>query len=280
MIDPVCVHNYRRQGYTVVQGLFSADEVQFYIDHYMRLRLSGSYAYDLSSQNDSPDDDPLKKYPRLTHPHLWDEISWNWMFDDRIWNALAALLGSEPYAAQTMVYFKPPGARGQALHQDQFYLRVEPGTCVGAWLALDRCDEENGCLQIVPGTHDLPILCSVEADSSQSFTGDTVVLPEGMKPEPVTLEPGDMLFFNGQIIHGSFPNTSTNRFRRSLIGHYVQGDARKIAAWYNPIWRRDRSTLHLGVNPWGGPCGVWVNRDGTPMPEMLGIETRQNYDVH
>ena len=41
------------------------------------------------------------------------------------------LLGREPYAAQTMFYFKPPGARGQALHQDQTPLRVQPGTCLG-----------------------------------------------------------------------------------------------------------------------------------------------------
>jgi hypothetical protein len=32
-----------------------------------------------------------------------------------------------------MIYFKAAGARGQALHQDQYYLRVNPGTCCAAW---------------------------------------------------------------------------------------------------------------------------------------------------
>ena len=48
--------------------------------------------------------------------------------------SLTGLLGNEPYAAQTMVYFKPAGSRGQALHQDNYYLRVHPGTCMAAWM--------------------------------------------------------------------------------------------------------------------------------------------------
>jgi hypothetical protein len=31
--------------------------------------------------------------------------------------------GTEPYAVQIMFYFRPRGSRGQALHQDNFYLR-------------------------------------------------------------------------------------------------------------------------------------------------------------
>ena len=36
--------------------------------------------------------------------------------------------------------------------------------CVAAWMALDTCDESNGCLQVVPGSHEWPILCTVPAD--------------------------------------------------------------------------------------------------------------------
>jgi len=37
-------------------------------------------------------------------------------------------------------------SRGQAFHQDNFYLRVKPGTCVAAWVAVDDADEENGSI--------------------------------------------------------------------------------------------------------------------------------------
>src|SRR5258708_15744811 len=109
---------------------------------------------------------------------------------------LTGLLGREPYAVQTMLYFKPPGARGQALHQDQFYLRVQPGTCMAAWMALDPCDEQNGCMQVVVGSHNWQVLCSVPADTTQSFTDVTVPLPEGVQPTPVSMDAREVMFFN------------------------------------------------------------------------------------
>ena len=198
----------------------------------------------------------------MIHMHRWDEASLRWMVDPRIRDGLAALLGEEPYAVQTMLYFKPPGARGQALHQDQFYLRVQPGTCMAAWMALDPCDEENGCMQVVPGSQDLPLLCVQRADTSQSFTDSTVPLPDGASPVPVRLQPGDVLFFNGSLIHGSGPNVSADRFRRSLIGHYVAAEAEQVAKFYHPILRMDGSTVELGISERGGPCGVFVEVDG------------------
>src|SRR5258707_9401420 len=110
------------------------------------------------------------------------------MLDSRINACLTALLGLEPYAVQTMLYFKPAGARGQALHQDQFYLRVKPGTCMAAWLALDACDESNGCLQVVPGSDKWPVLCTIKADTEVSFTDVTVPIPERHEAVPVIME--------------------------------------------------------------------------------------------
>jgi phytanoyl-CoA hydroxylase len=254
---------YRRDGFAVARGLFAEDEVVALRDHYMRLRAAGSYAGDSAGVEDprgAPD--PLKKYPRMIHMHRWDEVSLGWMLDPRIRDGLTALLGEEPYAVQTMLYFKPPGARGQALHQDQFYLRVQPGTCMAAWMALDRCDEENGCLLVVPGTHDLPLLCVERADTTQSFTDTTVPIPQGMSPAPVRLQPGDVLFFNGSLVHGSGPNVSADRFRRSLIGHYIAGEAEQVAKFYHPILRMDGSAVNLGISERGGPCGVFVDVDG------------------
>ena len=207
-------------------------------------------------------------------PHRWDETSLQWMIDARLNDWMTSILGREPYAVQTMFYFKPPGARGQALHQDQFYLRVDPGTCVAAWMAIDRCDEENGCLRIVPGTHDIPVLCTVDADTDVSFTDVTVELPPGFEPVPLIMEPGDVLFFNGQLVHGSYPNSSNDRFRCALIGHYIVGEAEAVSKWYHPVLHMDGSEVELGVSEYGGPCGVWVDREGEQVAVLEGIETR------
>ena len=169
---------YERDGYVVVRGLFAADEVARYREHFMALRGQGAFPGDLVGV-DPASDDPLIKYPRMIHMHRWDELSLAWLLDARLNECLTALLGIEPFAVQTMLYFKPPGARGQALHQDQYYLRVSPGTCMAAWLALDDCDEANGCLQVVPGSHTWPLLCLTAADTTRSFTGVSVPIPDG-----------------------------------------------------------------------------------------------------
>lgn len=258
---------FAADGYTVARGLFSQAEVANYVAHYMQMN-ADQIKGDTSGIKDS--NDPLRKYPRIMQMHRWDELTLNYLLHDRVREVLTAVLGSEPYAVQTMIYFKPPTARGQALHQDQYYLRVEPGTCCAAWLALDDCDEENGCLQVVPGSQDLPVLCTVAADTTQSFTDVTVPVPAGLQAVPVTMKAGDVLFFNGQLIHGSLPNVSANRFRRSLIAHYVVGEAEKVYKWYHPALRFDGTIMTLGESQDGSECGVWVEKDGTRTIEMIG----------
>jgi len=265
---------YQDNGYVVVSGLFTDDEVAAYREHYMALRKHGSYPGDTAGV-DIGGDDPIKKYPRMIHMHRWDEISLRWMVDDRLNACMTGLLGSEPYAVQTMLYFKPAGARGQALHQDQFYLRVQPGTCMAAWMALDDCDVANGCMQIVPGSHKWPVLCTEKADTTISFTDVTVPLPPGQAVRPVIMAAGDVLFFNGSLIHGSFPNTTTDRFRRALIGHYIVGEAQQVAEYYHPVLNMQGQLVDLAVSPGGSTCGVWVDRDGKPVIEMSGDETRR-----
>ncbi len=202
------IREFAEQGYTLARGLFSQHEVEALREHFLRINMEHRRV----SDNITDESDPLAQYPRVTQPHRWDETSLNWMVDPRLNEWMTAILGREPYAVQTMFYFKSPGARGQALHQDQFYLRVAPGACVAAWMAVDRCDEENGCLFVVPGTHDIPVLCTIDADTDVSFSNDTVELPDGYEPTPLIMNPGDVLFFNGQLVHGSYPNATSDRF--------------------------------------------------------------------
>lgn len=270
-VSPKKVSSYRRHGYTLVRGLFGKRETKRLRTYFTDMVERGGDGWAEGGVHPESDD-PLKRYPRLLQPHRGDEVAMNYMVDERIRNWLTAFYGREPYAVQTMVYFKPPGARGQALHQDQRYLRAEPGTCMAAWLALEDIDEGNGCLTIVPGTQDVPMLCPGTSDSTMSFTGDQVPVPKKLKEIPVIMKEGDVLFFNGSLVHGSGPNLSKDRFRRIIVGHYIEGSSDKVAHYYFPVYRFDRSTVDgLEANPWGGgPCGVLVDKNGRQVIEMTG----------
>ncbi|NKB68301.1 MAG: phytanoyl-CoA dioxygenase family protein [Candidatus Latescibacteria bacterium] len=258
---------YRQQGYIVVRGLFARTEAEQARQHYMHLRENGTYALDHQGV-DSAADDPIMRYPRMTHVQRWDPDSLQLLTQSRLAYWLRRLIEQEPFLVQGMVYFKPPGSRGQALHQDQFYLKVQPGTCMAVWIALERADEDNGCLQVVRDSGGLPILCTQRADTTLSFTDVGVPVPEGMETVPLVMEPGDAVLFNGSLIHGSQPNRTADRFRCALTGHYVAAGSDKVAAYYQPALRMDGTEAGLGTSVGGGPCGVWVDRAGEPVVEM------------
>ena len=263
---------FERDGFLIVRGLVSQEETQDLIEHFMALHDKG-VAGELQGYNAPPweesNGDILRHFPRMMHPHLWDETSMNYMLDDRFHAVLKALMQDEVLAAQSMLYFKPPGARGQALHQDNFYLKVAPGTCMAAWLSLDDADAENGGMFIVPGSHKSGILCPHPADPEKSFTVEEVDVPEGMAPVPCDLKAGDVLFFNGSVIHGSYPNTSNDRFRRAFICHYMPQSSTEISQWYKLFdFEGNRATRH--ESQWGGPCGTEATAHLQAAHEKIG----------
>jgi ectoine hydroxylase-related dioxygenase (phytanoyl-CoA dioxygenase family) len=173
-----------------------------------------------------------------------------------------------------MVYFKPPGGRGTAPHQDNYYLRVHPGTCVAAWIALEDTDEENGCMIVVPGSQDFPIMCVVPADLEKFATSISVPLPDDIAPISVEMKAGDVLFFAGQLIHGSLPNISSDRFRPALACHYVVAEAEQVSQIDRPVLRFDGSEVELEASATGGECGVWVDEEDQRRIEITGEHAR------
>ncbi|BAM03049.1 phytanoyl-CoA dioxygenase family protein [Phycisphaera mikurensis] len=246
---------WERDGYVIVRGLWSRAEIDACRERFDDLAAN---APDQPPhwEPDRNSSDPLKRYPRVMHPHRIDGLSRAMLLDPRVGAILRRLLGEEPIATQSMFYFKPPGGRGQALHQDNFYLKVAPQTCVAAWTAVDAATPENGGLFVCPGTHGMEVACPEAADAAESFTTDLVRPPAGVVPVPAVLGPGDVLFFNGSVVHGSKPNTTADRWRRSFICHYAPASAEAIGSHYKPCFRFDgREHRGFADATGGGPCG-------------------------
>lgn len=209
---------FDENGYYIARGLFSRAEVEEIREHFMEMRKEGPKPGDYGGDPKKGGSDPLNAFPRFINMHKWDPKSEAWQRDPRLMETAASLVGDEMELCQTMLYFKPPGGRGQGLHQDNQYIRRYP--IIAAWMALDRCDEENGEMVLVPGSNKLGVLPVQFADESVSFTSGETVMPEGAEEVGIHMEPGDVLFFGGFTIHGSYPNQTTDRFRRAFIVHY------------------------------------------------------------
>lgn len=251
---------FDEDGYCIAKGHYSESEVADIIDlfeglHAEALTDSSYHEYFKPVSKEESGGDPLLEFPRFIHPHRFSDRAKQHMLKQETGDLLTHMLEDEAIAVQSMFYYKPPGAKGQALHQDNVYLLVEPVTCIAAWTAIDYCDPDNGGMYIVPGSHRIKVECPVDIESEDSFVSHTVPIPKGMKAVPAIMEPGDTLFFNGSVIHGSGPNRTEDRWRRSFITHHTTAAAKKISHYYRPCYHFNGEVFEIDVNEGGGPCG-------------------------
>jgi phytanoyl-CoA hydroxylase len=225
-----------RDGFHVARGLIPRAEIDALRDYFMGLHARAPIYEVYQPEPASPD--PLKQFPRMMQPHRWDRVAKRALLDPRMVGALRELIADEPLAAQSMFYFKPPGADGQGFHQDNFYLMADPGTCYAAWLAIDDADAGNGSLFVEPGSH-RGGLATPQAGTAEPW-GSIIPQPGPERVVEVSMRAGDCLFFHGNLIHGSHRNASTERWRRSFICHFIgQRSSQRIAAYYHPIFAAD-----------------------------------------
>jgi phytanoyl-CoA hydroxylase len=205
---------YAKDGVVCIRQLFTPDEM----GHIRRVFTDQVESSTELGHNDNvSSEDILAKYPRFIHPHRHPETeagrtAHRYLIDQRLVKSAESLIG-DVYGAQTMFYFKPPSARGQAMHQDNWFLKSHPETCLAAWVAVDDTDAANGGLILVPGSHKQEVLCHEDSYPSVSFSKNTVRIPEGMTRVQSELKAGDVLFFHGSMVHGSLPNSTTDRIQ-------------------------------------------------------------------
>jgi ectoine hydroxylase-related dioxygenase (phytanoyl-CoA dioxygenase family) len=220
------VRHFTEHGYLIVTTMIEPAIVARMLDHYMATRAEGPKPGDSGGTADHPED-PNHSFPRMIDMHRWDPFSDEIAHRPEILATASQLLRDEAVLNQTMVYFKPPGARGQAMHQDQQYLTFDP--LIGVWIALDPSDEAAGRIVVTPGSHRLGLQTLVHADTTVSFTKhQSIRPPEAAEEVGLDMQPGDVLFFDGKLIHGSHPNRTSDRWRRSFSCHYIGRHSREF----------------------------------------------------
>jgi len=248
---------FEESGYCVVAGLFTETEIQEIEDFFEEFKRSGGVIYD-GNVKTYEEMDKTKQQVRALHPHRFSSKALKWYLNPNVAAVLEELLGKPALGAQTMYYFKPPGARGQGMHQDNFYLLSAPATCIAAWTAIDSADTENGCLYISPGSHRDSIYCPEEGAEKWMNYGDSHItkFPRDRRPVPIPVKRGETMFFSGNLIHGSGPNRTKDRWRRTFIGHYIDGASEEVARFYHPVLNMKGEVAgNLRIPEGGGPCG-------------------------
>jgi phytanoyl-CoA hydroxylase len=143
----------------------------------------------------------------------------------RLHDRLDQLLGCGRVLFQEMALVKPPRIGSEKpWHQDASYFRMtDPGLIVGVWIALDPALRQNGCMELVPGSHlGGAVPHQHENDFNRCRILDRYVDCDARIA--VEMAPGDALIFHSLLHHYTAPNTS-DLPRRALQFHYQQTGA-------------------------------------------------------
>jgi len=233
-IDEGAQRHYKEEGYLVVPSLYEQYEVERIIELYekrwVELISSGEIVQD-------PDAPASSLFPRIYNFDRKNEELLSYLLDARLFGNLGALVGEEVLLIATSYYFKPSGAKGLPMHQDDYVFGIEPGTVLSAWLSLDSADSENGGMLFVPKSHQLGLLVPEADDTLAVFSdeGRQIKVPDGYETVRVDTQPGDVIFFDGYSIHASTANVSANRFRRALLIQFAGISTTKLLPNFNNL---------------------------------------------
>lgn len=174
-----------------------------------------------------------KKLRRITFDQPGDDVTGLIIRSEKIAGACEQLMGGEIYNYTSLIVVKEPRHGGEFFwHQDYGYwydYGVLFPDLLSAFIALEPCRKENGCLQVIPGSHRCGRLNHSAAGGLQTGA-DMQRVNELLKVLPETyveLEPGDVLFFHGNTLHKSNANISDQR-RTILTASFNM-------AWNNPL---------------------------------------------
>src|ERR1051325_625748 len=214
------VKDFDRDGYIILKGFFSKEE----IDKMYKTAL----ADDVMQKNALDLNDQSGKKTRLS---LWftpgSDVFGYMTRSRRMIEAIEPLLDSDSpvcHFHSKLMQKEPKVGGAWEWHQDYGYWYKNqfmfPDQLLSVMVALTKANKENGCLQVIKGSHKLGRV-------NHGFAGEQVGADmtmvnnalQTMEHVYVELEAGDALFFHSNLLHRSEANLSEHP-RWSLISCY------------------------------------------------------------
>lgn len=208
---------YNKDGYVIVRQLFTADELE---------PLRQACESDPTLGNSQSE----VKYGDLGfNLSVWSELGDSMLGTlpriARLADAAEFLEGEECYHWHSKIVLKKPREGTVAWHQgfgcwyEDYCLYPKIVSCC---LAINENTRENGCLQVLKGSHHLGRIENVMLPNSNSCGADPERLKivfDRLETVYCELQQGDAVFFHANTLHGSDTNRS-NDIRMTLFSAY------------------------------------------------------------
>jgi non-heme Fe2+,alpha-ketoglutarate-dependent halogenase len=187
---------------------------------------------------------------RLGNPSMHFAWAYRLATEPAVLDAVEEVLGPDLLVAGSLVLCKYPRDPGfVAWHQDNYYSNLHLTPSLSAWIALLDSTAENGCMRVVPGSHQEGVLPHEEKGNANNLLNQgqeiRVEVNEADAIE-VVLRAGEMSLHHTAIIHGSRPNRS-DTMRLGFIVRFVTS-AFDLASQQTPFFLARGSAGKGNVN--------------------------------
>ena len=227
MLKQAQVEQYCNDGYTICPGFLSIEQVQAALAQLDRICAGYTLAeHDpdrVEMEPDQPDDgrQVRRLYDPCTHYPLFYDLAQS----QPLSQSLEQLIGPDIFFSASKVNMKP-GKIGSVVrwHQDFAYGPMTNTDCLSVLFYLDDTTRNNGCLQVLPAAHTLPMM---DHTHDGYFQGQITEPVDESNAVALEGQAGTAIFLHCMTPHSSAANQSSCA-RRTLISMYRAADAYPI----------------------------------------------------
>jgi ectoine hydroxylase len=268
---------YHRDGYYIARQFFNGDETDL-------LRRAALADHEINQRAFDRADGEGGTVRLAVWNQPGDTLYGMFARCERTVNSMENILGGEVYHYHSKMILKEPKVGGAwAWHQDYGYWYhngcLYP-LMASVSIAVDPATRENGCMQILKGSHHMGRIEHV-LKGEQTGADPEVVEAATARLELVycEMEPGDALFFHCNVLHRSDQNRSENP-RWSLICCYnaARNDPYKDSHHprYSPLAKvPDSAIVETGVRRFAADDEAWLDADQAMDDRRRQLEAQQ-----
>ncbi|MBB6674960.1 phytanoyl-CoA dioxygenase family protein [Cohnella nanjingensis] len=200
VLTPEQTQYYREQGYLLhKKPLFSPEKMS---------ALTGIFEEQLALKGSKLSDE-------LDTPHFRDERLLDYLLSDEVLDLVEPIIGPNIGLWSSHFICKDPYVgRATPWHEDSAYWNGRLSAfdkIVTVWLAIDRSWKENGCMRVIPGTHDNGFSDYEDIDNRTNLFATQIKNVDESQAVYFELEPGECSLHDSRIIHGAAANKSPYR---------------------------------------------------------------------
>ena len=202
------IADYHKDGYVIFKGLLNLNEVDLLREKAKTDNEMGKHAY-------QRDDGTGAKIRLSLWNHPGNGIYGMIARSHKVVDSVEQLLEDEAYHYHSKMIMKEAKVGGAwAWHQDYGYWYENgvlfPDLC-SVYVAVDAATIENGCLQVIKGSHKLGRINHVlTGDQAGADLSRVEEIRKRLELIYVELERGDAVFFHSNLLHRSDRNNSEN----------------------------------------------------------------------